>query len=340
MSRIGAIARGVMRRLPEGLSRHFARPTALTFHGVERMTDDARVQTNHHEADVFYEIAKTLKQNFDVLPLKMLGHVLNEPSHRYARALFLMSDDGYANTLTLAGDILKQLGLPWALFVSTHHIETRERNPIFLARLFFAFAPDGRYVIPHFEGPIVLGKNRDAVTERALLHLRSLPHGQSCEAVRAMLGPVANDVDSLIARFRSEAFLTWDDVLALYRRGVEIGAHAHVHWAMHARQSRDFLRQQAERPRQLIESHIGACRFFAYPFGNIGDVSGAAWRAVRDAGYEYAFTTLSGSLDTHMNPFLLPRYTIGPRETNVARVVPLLRAGNPRVRRFQRALAR
>src|SRR6516162_561357 len=109
MSRIGDIARGVMRRLPEGLSRQFARPAALTFHGVERTTDDARVQTNHHEADVFYEIAKALKQNFDVLPLKMLGHVLNEPN-RYARAIFLMSDDGYANTLTLAGDILKELG--------------------------------------------------------------------------------------------------------------------------------------------------------------------------------------------------------------------------------------
>jgi peptidoglycan/xylan/chitin deacetylase (PgdA/CDA1 family) len=339
MSRIGDIARNVMRRLPEGLSRRFARPAALTFHGVERTTDDARVQTNHHEAEVFYEIAKALKQNFDILPLKMLGHVLNEPN-RYARGIFLMSDDGYANTLTLAGDILKQLGLPWALFVSTHHIETRERNPMFLARLFFAFAPDGRYPIPHFEKPVVLSRVRDAVTERSLAHLKALPQGEACEAVRAMLGHVASDVDALVARFRSEMFLTWDDVVALYRRGVEIGAHAHVHWAMHARQSRSFLREQAERPRKLIASHIGECRFFAYPFGNVGDVSGEAWRAVRDAGYEYAFTTLSGSLDTNMNPFLLPRYTIGPRETDVARVVPLLRAGNPRVRRFQRALSK
>jgi peptidoglycan/xylan/chitin deacetylase (PgdA/CDA1 family) len=339
MSRIGDIARGVMRRLPEGLSHRFARPAALTFHGVERTTDDARVQANHHEAEVFYEIAKSLKQNFDVLPLKMLGHVLNEP-RRYSRAVFLMSDDGYANTLTLAGDILKQLGLPWALFVSTHHIETRERNPMFLARLFFAFAPDGRYPIPHFGTPILLGRSRDAVTEKALAHLKALPQGEACEAVRAMLKHVASDVDGLIARFRSEMFLTWDDVMALYRRGVEIGAHAHVHWAMHARQSRQFLREQAERPRKLITSHIGECRFFAYPFGNVADVSGEAWRAVRDAGYEYAFTTLSGSLDTHMNPFLLPRYTIGPRETDLARVVPLLRAGNSRVRRFQRTLAK
>ena len=328
-----------MRRLPEGLSRRFARPAALTFHGVERTTEDPRVQANHHEAEIFYAIAKSVRDNFDVLPLKMLPFALKEPK-RYARAVFLMSDDGYANTLTFAGDILKQLSLPWALFVSTHHVETRERNPMFLARLFFAFAPDGRYAIPHFAKPVVLGKARETVTEKGLDALKALPQGASCEAVRAMLGFVSDDVDALIARFRSEMFLTWDDVMALYKRGVEIGAHAHVHWAMHARQSPEFLREQAETPRKLIQSHIGDCRYFAYPFGNVGDVSGAAWRAVQAAGYDYAFTTLSGSLEAGMNPYLLPRYTIGPRETDLGRVVPLLRAGNPRVRSFQRALSK
>lgn len=328
-----------MRRLPEGLSRRFARPAALTFHGVERTTDDPRVQTNHHEAEIFYAIAKSIRDNFDVLPLKMLHFALKEPE-RYAHTVFLMSDDGYANTLTFAGDILKQLSLPWTLFVSTHHVETRERNPMFLARLFFAFAPDGRYTIPHFEKPIVLGNAREAVTEKGLDALKALPQNQSCEAVRAMLGFVAADVDALIARFRSEMFLTWDDVVALYKRGVEIGAHAHVHWAMHERQSPEFLREQAEHPRKLIESHVGACRYFAYPFGNVGDVSAPAWRAVRAAGYDYAFTTLSGSLEAGMNPYLLPRYTIGPNETRLDRVVPLLRTGNPRVRSFQRALSK
>ncbi len=340
MSRIGEITRELSRRLPPQLTRRLNRPAALLFHGVEHKTEDARVQTNHHEAEVFRAIAKSLKENFEVLPLGALGHALREPN-AHQNAIFLMSDDGYANTLGVAADILGELRLPWALFVSTHHIETRDRNPMFLARLFFAFAPDGRYDIPHFAEPLVLDAKRESVTATSLDALKALPFAQANEALRAMLSAVADDVDSLIARFPSEAFLGWDDVEALHKKRVEIGAHAHRHWAMHGKQTPEFLREQAARPKMLIEGHIpGPCRFFAYPFGNVADVSARAWQAVRDAGYDHAFTTLSGSLGENMNPYLLPRYTIGPRETEIARTVPLLRAGNPRVRAFQRSLAR
>ncbi len=337
MSRLGEIARKLGRRIPLALTRPFVRPSALLFHGVERKTDDARVQTNHHEADLFYEIVKSLKADYELLPLGAIGHALREPKD-YARAVFLMSDDGYANTLTVAADILQSLTAPWALFVSTRHIETRERNPMFLARLFLAFAPNGRYAIPHFGKPIRLRRQRQAVTGDTLDRLKALPADQAHAALGAMLDVVAHDAGSLIDRFRSESFLSWDDVKALKSRNVEIGAHAHVHWAMHKRQSRTYLREQAEMPRRLIEANVGLCRFFAYPFGNVNDVSPAAVQAVRTAGYEYAFTTLSGSIESDMNPLLLPRYTIGSSERRLSSVVPLLRAGNRRVRKWQRAL--
>lgn len=321
------------------LTKSFVRPSALLFHGVEPSTDDARVQTNHHEADLFYEIVKSLKQNYQFLPIGAVGHAIREPKD-YARSIFLMSDDGYANTLSVAADILQSLRVPWALFVSTRHIETQERNPMFLARLFLAFAPKGTYRIPHLGKPIKLGRSRNATADATLGALKSLPAEQAGEALAAMLDVVAPDADRLIARFRSKSFLTWADVKALRARNVEIGAHAHVHWPMHARQSASFLREQAEVPKRLIEENIGVgpCRFFAYPFGNIDDVSPAAVQAVRNAGYEYAFTTMTGSIEPDMNPLLLPRYTIGPSERRISSVVPLLRAGNVRVRKWQRAL--
>jgi peptidoglycan/xylan/chitin deacetylase (PgdA/CDA1 family) len=249
-----------------------------------------------------------------------------------------MSDDGYANTLTVAADILQSQRAPWSLFVSTRHIETQDRNPMFLARLFLAFAPKGAYRVPHFEKPIKLGRSRDRTADETLDRLKSLPADQANAALAVMLDVVSHDADRLIARFRSESFLSWADVRALKDRNVEIGAHAHVHWPMHSRQTASFLREQAEAPKKLIEANVGACRFFAYPFGNVNDVSPAAVQAVKSAGYEYAFTTLTGSIEPDMNPHLLPRYTIGPSETLVSSVVPLLRAGNARVRKWQRAL--
>ncbi len=78
---------------------------------------------------------------------------------------------------------------------------------------------------------------------------------------------------------------------------------------------------------------------FAYPFGNKGDISPVAWQAVQDAGYDCAFSTMSGTLDAQANRFLLPRYGLGPRAANLTTLISLLRAGNPRVARWQEALA-
>ena len=88
-----------------------------------------------------------------------------------------------------------------------------------------------------------------------------------------------------------------------------------------------------------IEAEVGPCTAFAYPFGNVGDISREAWRAVRDADYEHAFTTLSGSLETQMNPYLLPRYGLAAREPRPASLIPLLRSGNTRLLEWQKSLA-
>ena len=50
-------------------------------------------------------------------------------------------------------------------------------------------------------------------------------------------------------------------------------------------------------------------------------------------------TPMSGSLSAGGNPWLLPRYGLGPRDSHVASLVPLLFAGNPRLRRWQAGLA-
>ena len=343
-SQLGRMGRKLGEWIPPGLAQHLARnlgrPAAVFFHGVEPVTANPKVQVNHHEAHVFREIAASLKRNFDVLPLGELADVLARPEH-HRHTVFLMSDDGYANTLSVAAPILEELSLPWTLFVSTHHIDTRARNPIFLVRLFYHYAPSGHYPIPHLPPQNLAGaETREGLAQACIRALRALDMDRGNEAVAAMVRALAEaGRSSLIERFASESFLTWEQVRALKARGVEIGAHAHWHWPMNAAQTPVQLREQARRPRERIEAEIGGCRYFAYPFGNTPDISEAAWRAVRDAGYDAAFTTLSGSLDAGQNRFLLPRYGIGPAETHLASLIPLLSAGNPRLLRWQKELA-
>ena len=335
----GQWARELGRWIPPAALAHAGQPAALFFHGVEPATDDPRVQTNHHEVASFRAILEGLK-GFDVLPLDAMDDVLAQPQ-RHSRSIFLMSDDGYRNTLTVAADILDEFKMPWTLFVSTAHIGSGVPNPIFLARLFFFYALPGLYTLPHL-GAVMLDseESREKSALSGIDRLRFLPGEQAEATLAAMRAAFAPDaLAELIERFVSEKFLDWNEVRALKARGVTIGAHADRHWPMHANQSQAWLTQQAAGAKARIETEVGPCRFFAYPFGNKRDVGAHAWKAVRDAGFSHGFTTLSGSLAAGGNPHLLPRYGLGARDAHVASLVPLLFTGNPRLRRWQAGLA-
>ncbi len=338
MSLQGQIFRRFTAALPPALLRRFGQPAAVFFHGVEREVLDPDLQSNHHEIDRFISIASALKRDFDAAPIGELAGVLKRPE-KHRRTVFLMSDDGYANTLSVAADVLKSFDLPWTLFVSTQHIDTGELHPMFLARLFLQHAPEGDHRIPEFNEPIKLNGARAAAARRALTQFRCFSAQTAQGAVKQMRALLEdNGLSSFASRYTSERFLDWDGVRALARRGVTIGAHAHWHWAMHANEDAEYLKRQAELPRQRIEAEVGPCRYFAYPFGNAGDVSATAWRAVRDAGYEFAFTTMSGALSSQQNRWLLPRYGLAPHETNLAARLPLLALGNRRLAKWQRTL--
>lgn len=337
----GEIFRAVSRAAP-ALGRQLGRPAAVFFHGVEPRLEDPALQSNHHALEAFAAIARSLKTDFDVAPISDLAHVLKRPG-RYPRTVFLMADDGYANNLGTAAEVLGEFGLPWTLFVSTEHIDTAARNPMFLARLFLRFAAPGCYAIANLRQSVEIAPQSDrASLDKQVIHeLRALPAEQAKHAIAAMSEVLAKaDLANLVDRYPSDAFLDWDGVRALAKRGVTIGAHAHWHWPMHEGETEESLQRQARLPRQRIEAEVGPCRHFAYPFGNRGDVCGRAWRAVRDAGYDYAFTTMSAALDGKQNPWLLPRYGLAPREPNLAGRLPLLRLGNARHGRWQRALTR
>jgi peptidoglycan/xylan/chitin deacetylase (PgdA/CDA1 family) len=322
------------RLVPQRAVLPFAQPAAVFFHGVEKHLDDPGLQINHHRRDAFIAMMRELRAHFDVLPLSALDGVLKNPRAR-ARALFLMADDGYANMLD-AADILEELGLPWTLFVSTRHIGSGERNPMFRARAFLRYAPIGAYLLPHVGRVDFLTRERGLEETRVLRLLKTLDAARAHETLDAMVAALAEAGLADLARlFSSDAFLSWEQVRRLAARGVAIGAHAHWHWPMNAHQRHDHLVEQAMLPKTLIEAEVGPCTAFAYPFGNAEDVTRAAWRAVRDAGYACAFTTLSGTLGPESNRYLLPRHALAPQVEGTVSRIALLRAGNLRLRRWQ-----
>src|SRR3954468_21398050 len=190
-------------RAPGWLLRPLGQPMAVFFHGVERKILDPALQENHHSVEDFHAIAAGLKTHFEVLPLSDLEDALARPQ-RHRRTVFLMSDDGYANTLHTAADILKELGIPWTLFVSTQHIDTGERNPMFLARLFLRHAPDGIYHMPYLSGALYLNGSRESSASEFLRRFRAMPAAQAKQALSEMIAALPNEtINSMLARYRS-----------------------------------------------------------------------------------------------------------------------------------------
>jgi peptidoglycan/xylan/chitin deacetylase (PgdA/CDA1 family) len=224
-------------------------------------------------------IAKSPERQFPGPAVGALDDALSHPE-RHERTVFLMSDDGYANTLTVAADILEELELPWTLFASTHHIDTGARNPMTLARIFFHYAPSGRYEIPNFASPIELADELQRADSRGADACGA--KGDGCanladQSVAAMMAAFSGRRARRVAR---ALFVRKFPDMAGYcharqtrRRDRRTCAYALAHAFA---QSDEYLIEQARVPREKIIAAVGSCRYFAYPFGNVNDISPAS----------------------------------------------------------------
>ena len=103
-------------------------PYVLAFHGV---TDGANPVLNnklHIKQEKFYEIIKYLNKNYDIFNINEL---INYNYSFKKNKIFLTFDDGYKNNLINVAPILKELSLPWTMFVSTYHINEQIKIPTF-----------------------------------------------------------------------------------------------------------------------------------------------------------------------------------------------------------------
>jgi len=98
-----------------------------------------------------------------------------------------------------------------------------------------------------------------------------------------------------------------DDAIALQHSLVTLGSHALTHRKLR-RLSVDEVREEAIRSRELLCERFGALpSFFAYPKGSH---SPAVAQAVKEAGYDAAFTTEPRAVQVGEEPYMVPRIQI------------------------------
>jgi len=237
----------------------------------------------HLPVRTFADVCEELARRCTVLPLAEMATALSAGRRLPENAAAITFDDGYASVHDLALPVLKKLGLPATVFVTTGFV-------------------DGDCPL-WFQQVELLSKR--AEPRRELEALKLLPNQELRNHV-ATLESAAGGSPELPEHMKP---LSWDQVRRLCASGlVEVGGHTHTHPIL-ARCRLEEQRWEIAKCRDRISSETGRCPvLFAYPNGGSGDYMPATVDSLAEAGFQFACTTSNGRASPASDPFELPRY--------------------------------
>lgn len=227
---------------------------------------------------------------------------LDEMYHRLVQGDFdrrfvtVTFDDGYRDTLQYAYPVLKQHGIPFAIYIPTAFPEGTgelwwlalesviERNE--QVELVF-HGKDRRFICQTTQ-------EKSDVFATLYWWLRNLKSEDELRSVVRDLC-VRHKVD--IAALADELCMTWDEIAGLAADPlVTIGAHT-VNHPMLAKVSEEAVRSELKMSRSAIEARLGIRpQHFAYPVGDATSAGPREFRIAAELGFQTAVTTRPGVL--------------------------------------------
>jgi peptidoglycan/xylan/chitin deacetylase (PgdA/CDA1 family) len=212
------------------------------------------------------------------------------------RFVCLTFDDGYRDNLQWAYPILKEAGVPFAIYVPTSF-------PDRLGELWWLVL---EAVISRNDriGLVIDGQDRKfdckSIAEKRALYdeiywwLRSRP---SEAEMRGILRNLAAYYHVDIAAFCEDLCMTWTEISQLAADPlVTIGAHTVNHPAL-AKLSKDAVRSEMDLSRSVIEAALSVRpAHLSYPYGDRGSAATREFEVAAELGFRTAVTTRPGVL--------------------------------------------
>jgi peptidoglycan/xylan/chitin deacetylase (PgdA/CDA1 family) len=264
---------------------------------------------------------RVMKAATNIVPLGSALEALREGRPLPARALAVTFDDGYLDNLTLAGPLLRRLGIPATCFL-VPGILSGTVVP-WWERLGWAFANAQARAISWTDQPLALATPREryatftSVAGRLKLHDHS-NRERAVDELCALLEPRGEYVPE-------EQFLDWEGARAL-RSYMEIGSHT-MHHAILARETPEAQLDDLAESRTQLASKLGDdITLLAYPNGSASDYSADTVAAAERAGYRNAVTTEPGWNSSATPPYEIRRWVMRP-EWDVIELAKILRDG-------------
>jgi peptidoglycan/xylan/chitin deacetylase (PgdA/CDA1 family) len=247
------------------------------------------------EAQVSY-----LAEHARVLPLHHALRELEDSSRASKPLVSLTFDDGYADNFEIVAPLLEQKGLRGTFFITAGAV--RDRKPLWYDQAAALWdSVGGSKLQERLSGePAVREDLRFDSRSAWIESLKALPDAKRVEVVET-LGHAfeGEDLDCPL--------MTAEQVEALAARSHEIGSHTLTHPVLTTMRA-DEREEEIQGAKQLLEEWTHReIAGFCYPNGNFDE---EVIRQLREAGHEYACTTLAGRNDERADRFELRRIDV------------------------------
>jgi peptidoglycan/xylan/chitin deacetylase (PgdA/CDA1 family) len=264
----------IERRTPIVLGYHRVVERHGTFRGMPGLAIDVAMLERHLD---------WIGSRCRFVDLDELGAIL-ERGDRSGPVCAVTFDDGYADVHDHAFPLLREKGIPGAVFVVSQAADGA--TPLLHDRIYRAIDAlqrAGRRLPPPARAIVEGSHARFDPHRAARAVLEATPHQRLAtvaEVLEAHAGTAPRSGDD-------DATLDWDAVLAMHRGGMTIGSHTRTH-ARLVGQDRTALVAEIAGSRTDLARRLGdEVSHFAYPDGQFDP---AVVSAVEDAGYRHAYT--------------------------------------------------
>jgi peptidoglycan/xylan/chitin deacetylase (PgdA/CDA1 family) len=242
----------------------------LCYHGFSVGDEHEVAPVMFMRAEIFAGRMRLLhKRRIPVVTLDEGVKKLTQRTIRNAETVITF-DDGWASNLSVAVPILERYGFPACIYISTEHLEAG--TEVFNVALSYMVRRSGlksltlEGVHPALDGTYDIGTNPDAAIVGLIVKAQeALPLAERQQLLRPIAQALGANFNEILSgeRFR---LLSRDEIVQVFRRGIDIQLHTHTHHLPDT--DFDEMALEVRRNRQMIEELTGAqARHFCYPSG-------------------------------------------------------------------------
>lgn len=314
---------------------HKLSPTLLTVLNYHRIDDPFRTDFETFHSNVsatpagFARQMDYVAQRYHVISGAELADCVKKHRKLPAHAAMITFDDGYFDNYSIAYPILKARNMPAIIFLATDYIGTKK--PFYWDLIAFCFHHTKMHQaeFPQLGLQSWVDKNsRNKAMQNWIAILKKLPDTEKQKLVEKL--PEILDVSVPQDAF-ANLMMSWEQAKELSENGIEMGGHTASHPIL-TRISPQEASAELVQCKQRIEEAIGKrVLSFAYPNGQASDFNADLITRVQGAGFDIAFTLLSGPTrySTVMkNPFAIRRIFLTHKDSFsrfVAKIVGISR---------------